>query len=362
MEPARPPRRTPPLGLGGRGRTTPRERKASVGFAFLSRSPAILYAFLTFPLTPAVAFGVRYPGRPATFLLVPGWTLEPAGAAEALVRNLARHSARFPHHQLIVLANTSREHELLAAAGGRSAFINQNIALSEKIYRPLPGTPVEFDAIYNARPDRFKRHELAVEIPTVAYVGYWFPYGTHAKGEAQSRMALISAAGPGHVFLNPLVDGVPRVLPDEAVNTAYARAAIGLCLSAAEGAMYASAEYLLAGLPVVSTPSIGGRDVLFDPEFCRIVPPDPRSVRDAVAALRAQNLPREYIRNRTIARMAAQRGEFLALLNAILESHGRRPRFGPDWPFLDRSKILRWQRLDKHFRRFRRLALLDRLR
>jgi glycosyltransferase involved in cell wall biosynthesis len=175
-------------------------------------------------------------------------------------------------------------------------------------------------------------------------------------------MALIGAAGPGHVFLNPLVDGLPRSIPDDKVNAAYARAAVGLCLSEVEGAMYVSAEYLLAGLPVVSTPSRGGREFLFDPEFCRIVPPDPRAVRDAVLALRAENIPREHVRNRTIARMAAQRAEFVDLLDSILAARHRRARFGPDWPFLDRSKILSWRRLDRHFFGFAAHTLRDRLR
>ena len=38
--------------------------------------------------------------------------------------------------------------------------------------------------------------------------------------------------------------------------------------------MLASIEYLLAGLPVVSTPSLGGRDHYFDDEYCLIAPPD----------------------------------------------------------------------------------------
>ena len=42
-----------------------------------------------------------------------------------------------------------------------------------------------------------------------------------------------------------------------------------------EGANYASVEYLLAGLSIVSTPSIsGGREVYFDPEFCIVCDPD----------------------------------------------------------------------------------------
>ncbi|WP_164127899.1 glycosyltransferase, partial [Stenotrophomonas maltophilia] len=73
---------------------------------------------------------------------------------------------------------------------------------------------------------------------------------------------------------NPIVDGLTARLTPEAVNRVYNQAAVGLCLSAVEGAMCASMEYLMAGLPVVSTPSVGGRDVYFDPDYCIIAEPE----------------------------------------------------------------------------------------
>ncbi len=288
--------------------------------------------------------------------------MERAGDAEKVARYFARHRARFPEHELIALANTEREQAVLAEAGARSIFLNQNIMLSEATYRPLPGTAVEFDAIYNARLEPFKRHELARGIPSVGYLGYWFGGSTEHRRSTLARIDLIRSFGPRHTILNPLVGGLPRALPDRAVNEAYARAAVGLCLSAREGAMYAAVEYLLAGLPVVSTPSLGGRDAFFDPEFCRVVPPDPHAIREAVEALRAQNIPREYIRQRTLERMAEQRGAFLDLLNSVLESYRRKPRFGPEWPYLGQSKLLRWRRLERHFSGFEVLRAIERMR
>lgn len=353
---------TATAGPGGRRGARAQRRKRAAGFAFLSRSPLIVYAFDERPLRVALWFGLRHPGERATFLMQVSWTMELASAAGKLARHFARHRARFPGHELIALANTAREQTILAAAGARSIFLNQNIMLSEATYRPLPGAAVEFDAIYNARLEPFKRHELAREIPSVGYLGYWFGGSAEHRRSTLARADLIRSFGPRHRILNPLVGGLPRALPDRAVNAAYARAAVGLCLSASEGAMYAAVEYLLAGLPVVSTPSLGGRDAFFDPEFCRIVPADPRAVRDGVEALRAQNIPREHIRQRTLERMAEQRAAFLDLLNAVLESHERKPRFGPEWPYLGQSKLLRWRRLERHFRGFEALRAIERMR
>ena len=97
--------------------------------------------------------------------------------------------------------------------------------------------------------------------------------------------------------------------------------------------MFASTEYLLSGLPIVTTPSQGGRQVYHDAEYCLCVPPDPRSVGEAVQALKARGIPRDHIRNRTLQRLNRDRERFMALLNAILEETGSVRRFAGPWPF-----------------------------
>lgn len=53
----------------------------------------------------------------------------------------------------------------------------------------------------------------------------------------------------------------PAFLPPAQVCAALNRGEVGLALSELEGACWASTEYLLCGLPVVSTPCSGGREV-----------------------------------------------------------------------------------------------------
>lgn len=108
---------------------------------------------------------------------------------------------------------------------------------------------MEFDAVYNASLWPSKRHELAFEIPRVAYITYYYDVlGT--KAGVQTRFELPRNPPAGHRLINPVVEDLPVLIPPEAVNEVYGRAAVGLCLSPEEGAMYASMEYLLAGLPV----------------------------------------------------------------------------------------------------------------
>jgi glycosyltransferase involved in cell wall biosynthesis len=103
--------------------------------------------------------------------------------------------------------------------------------------------------------------------------------------------------------------------------------------------MYTSIEYLLAGLPIVSTRNIGGRDVYFDPEYCITTEADPEAIRAAVLELKARRIPRDHIRRRTLARIDADRQRFLDFLSALsveLPSTSR-----TQWPFP--SKLLKWR-------------------
>ena len=74
-------------------------------------------------------------------------------------------------------------------------------------------------------------------------------------------------------------------IPPQEISDYLCRARVGLALSAEEGPMAACVEYLLSGLPVVSTPSLGGRDVFFDERFVKVVEPDPHAVSEGVEAL-----------------------------------------------------------------------------
>ena len=87
--------------------------------------------------------------------------------------------------------------------------------------------------------------------------------------------------------------GFPLLLPKK-VCQAINMAKVGVMLSAKEGASYASVEYLLAGIPVVSTISQGGRDVFFDKRFCRIVPSNPKAIKYAVNSMIKKNISPKY--------------------------------------------------------------------
>lgn len=256
-----------------------------------------------------------------TVFLGTSWSLEGGDAAKNLVRNMIEHITFFPHHRIILLTNTQAEKDLLASEGANSILLNQNSFLSDEAFRPIVGVEPEFDAVYTAALLPYKRHDLAEKIDSLALMFHRDATSTsiaqfHANYEEYCQKM------PRATFINPLTqDGCER-LTESDVNMVYARSRVGLCLSPVEGAMRASIEYLMAGLPIVSIPNKGGRDYFFDPDFCLTVKDDPRSVAEAVEALVRRNIPRDYIRDQTLKRLQKERERFVSMVDEIVYPEG----------------------------------------
>ena len=235
--------------------------------------------------------------------------------------------------------------------GEAALFHTKTSAVSEHVFRPLDDVPVEFDAIYNAQLRPWKRHELSLDIERCAFLYYRDETGPNTARDEAALIASHTARAPGHVFINPLDEqGFAVRLAPEAVNAELNRAAVGLCLSEVEGPMFASIEYLLAGLPVVSTPSRGGRQLFLENDYCVTVEPDPRSVAEAVTALRARQIPRAYVRRKTLELMQPHRQAFIDLLNRIFAEACSDRTIEPPWPFR-RPVIMQWRRKGRTVRR-----------
>jgi glycosyltransferase involved in cell wall biosynthesis len=313
--------------------------------AVLSARPLISFSGMTanFPLGLASAGADILHRRAVTFLLSPTWAIEEIGEAE--IRRVAvAHRSAHPLHRLAFVVNATVNLDALRSVGEAAFFFNKTATTPEWIFRPLPQRSGEFDAIYNAQLVPWKRHELSLAINSCAFLFHRDDSSRHA-GVAEDGIVERHRAMPGHVFLNSYqADGMPRRFTPAEVNALLNRACVGLCLSEREGAMFAGVEYLLAGLPVVTTPSTGGRDTYFDPEFCWTVPPNPRAIAEAVHALKAKRIPPDHIRAKTLARVEADRQRFLGFLDALLDEGGSRRRFSSGaWP-LRKPVTMEWLR------------------
>ncbi len=314
-----------------------------MAFAFQARlRPSTAAPFLLLSARPIV-FHVRdyafEPGAPIHRLLralrdrrvdilyTTSWNHARRRRVERLVR-LQRRIRRTGDHRITFLAASPDELEHVRASGLPTLHVNNAAFLDERIFRPLPDRQIRFDAVYDARFSRFKRHALAAEIPNLALITYSF----HKKPEPDYEAEIAPIVARAHVFNGrPFSDAYPRLSSPE-VNQALNQCAVGLALSREEGSMNASGQYLLAGLPVVSTPSEGGRDDFYHPDYVRIVAPHPRAVAEAVSELRDCKLTSHEIRARTLERMREHRERLFRCVDELYASQGCHRSFAAEWP------------------------------
>ncbi|SFV32121.1 glycosyltransferase [Hyphomicrobium facile] len=322
----------------------------------LSYRPPIFLSGIPYDefLGMAPAFGRHYGDVEAGFIIFPTWSIETPQKAKAIRQSFLQHTKRYPRHKIRYICNTPGETRLLEKFGQPAMFLNHKFTVSERVFRPLPEASVEFDAIYNARFVAGKRHELAAEIERIAYLTYCEPEESRQQ-DFKRLWRETKARCPAHELLNEISNDLPVRVSHSEVNAALAWASTGLLLSEVEGASYAAVEYMLAGLSVVSTPSAGGRDAYFDPEYCIVCDATPRAVRDAVAELKSRNIPKSYIRDKTLKKLEPERQRFLALIDSLVEELGGQPQPAGVWPFGEISGVP-WASFDMHLADFDQAA------
>lgn len=271
------------------------------------------------PLGAANHIGAQLAGRPAVFLLWLSWTMRRARAVRMLSTAIAVYRRKRPEHEIVVLCNEEEEKRAFEASGVKATLCSSNAFVDEETFRPLPGTQRKYDAVHNAAMMSWKRHGLAERIDSCVHIFYAKDHSQ--QDETMSYLDSLRAQLPHHTFFNRVVDGRIEMIGPAAVNGVLAQSRVGLCLSAEEGAMYACVEYLLAGLPVVSTPNIGGRDLFSDPQFWITAEATPEAIKNAVDEMIRPDVSPEYIRARTLERMYEHRER---LRSAVADATGRR--------------------------------------
>lgn len=212
--------------------------------------------------------------------------LETAKAAQA--------GARFPEN-LFFLCNDWQSYYRRKPVLCNVALVNQNSFIDETRFVIREGAPKRFDALYTARRAVSKRHHLAAAVGAACRLALIYPH----HDERWSDLPLCRL--PRHVYANK------SNIEAEVVCDIINQSRVGLALSAVEGACFASSEYLLCGVPVVSTPSKGGRSFWYDDENALIVDADPDAVLAGVREiLQAERDPRR-IRAAHLERMRRQR-------------------------------------------------------
>jgi glycosyltransferase involved in cell wall biosynthesis len=219
-----------------------------------------------------------------------------------------------PVERIIVLANSEIELQVAKKLGLiDSKLVCQNAWLDYNLFKPQFDTNKIYDLVINCRPENWKRPFLAKDVGNLAVI----------KG-ANHRPSDYCDLAP----LNPVYMNQDRISPQEVCNV-LAKSNCGGIFSAIEGACYSSSEYLLMGLPVISTPSLGGRDVWYNDNNSIIVNPNSADVAQAVEEIKDRLNDGSFyppeIRAMHIAQAEGYRKDFIGMIRARLQGIDKDP-------------------------------------
>jgi glycosyltransferase involved in cell wall biosynthesis len=278
------------------------------GFYIFSTQPLIISFLGSYPFLGGVVYEqkkITHKPLPKWFRPkhvlehVPGWCGTPK---QMLLRKIKAtlHSLEGRTHHLMV--NASDEEELRKRFLIRGAHFNQNFYINEHLYQILD-QPKLYDAIYTAQLNESKRLWLAKDV---------------------EKLMVASYGGDLHTFCPELkhADFNKSFLPRTELAKKYNQSYVGLILSAVEGANLASSEYLLCGIPVISTPSKGGRDEFFTSENSIIVSPEPETVAKAVQTLKKLAPDPQKIREQTLKKRNDLRLAYCTYIAQLIEQEG----------------------------------------
>lgn len=197
----------------------------------------------------------------------------------------------------IVLGSDPRDVFWLRLCGISCVYINQNQFLLEENI-PVRGSnaAITYDAFYAAQAKPFKRMQLAAGIGRLYILTYGWPKELNAGRILAEFEPTVAHADYNRSYID-----------FEEVSVLMRQSVCALALSRKEGAMWAACEALLSGIPVVSTPSIGGRERYFDPRTVKMVRPNAPAVREAAEAFKRNPPDPEDVRRITLEKMNEDR-------------------------------------------------------
>lgn len=290
----------------------------------INKDPIIIITYGN-PMAGATQLSPYLADRKVYFLAGAWWTfLDPQLLSSTHIAYRAMRDT-FPEHNYIFLTNDSRENDSLNTLDLPNFFCHHNAFIDERIFRPLPNIRKCLDAVYTARLIKIKRHKLAKDI---LKWGLLYGYDSSEYKKQLSYLRHLCRMMPSMVLLNgdPEINQYQYFEPQQ-ICEAYNKAHVGLCLSAIEGGNYSTTEYMLCGLPVVSTNSVGGREFFLDQTISRIVEDNPQAVAQGVSELIDQQISPHFVRLQTLQKLETLRNDFIWLVNLILEQEGKQPDF-----------------------------------
>ncbi len=167
------------------------------------------------------------------------------------------------YKNIVILTNTEEECQFLKERTknidilfcNSNSFINENSFIYDKTIEK------KYNMVINSKFKKYKNVHLAKNIDNIVHIGY------DLTNDNNSYI-------PDFGFIANFTDNNYKSLSQKEITTIINSSNIGGIFSKEEGACYASTEYLLCGIPVLSTKSKGGRDIWYNEENSIVCEPE----------------------------------------------------------------------------------------
>jgi len=234
--------------------------------------------------------------------------------------------SKYTNIDTTVLCPTIEDCNILSEIGFKTLFCHHSSFLDDELFYAYEKRQPIYNAIYNAQILPYKRIELCKDLRDWCLISH-----TNENKDIHSeyRKTILHLIGD-RTLKNPNI----FLQPKEVCNYIN-QSKCGLMLSAEEGGNYATVEYLLCGIPVITTPNIGGRNEFLNKENSIMIHPDSYSVASAVNTLRVEKFDKFKIRTSVLEVINKHRSNFYKNLTE---------KFGGDWEtdYIYCNKLLNW--------------------
>jgi len=282
----------------------------------LKSNPHIFTSYLDENLTELVF--KKY--KQGTALLFQSWTaIGHESEYKLLLERLSKFDIKF-----IVLCPDKSELKTMKKIGYKTILCSHNAFVDENLFYPMNIKQKTYNAVYNSQIAPYKRIELVRNINKLAIITFKNENGFFDEVYYNDMIKIV---GKSIVNKN-------RIYPIE-VNKILNQSKFGLILSAEEGGNYATVEYLLAGLPVISTHNIGGRNVFLNEKNSIFVSADEFEISQITNKQSNLMFNLSEIRRSAIALMYDHR---MNVYNFLCD------KFGNDWDneYIYKNKLIDW--------------------
>ena len=203
--------------------------------------------------------------------------------------NIINLAKSYSEHNIIILANSLEEKNYFENKIKNDVlFCNHNAFLNENIFKITNSSKKEYDLVIDSAFNTYKNVAFAKNIPNVIHIGY---FTTH---ESTKNNSIVPDFG---TIANYLSGSYKRLNKNEICDF-YNKSLMGGIFSHVEGACFASSQYLLCGLPVISTKSFGGRDIWYNEDNSVICDSNEESVFKAYETVKKKLLKGEFNREK----------------------------------------------------------------